>query len=144
MRFQKDMQVDPDKINTFWFQLSLLKALVTQEAEAVLAQTALFASNTSTLPITGLAKASKRPNNFVGLHFFSPVDKMPLVEIICGQHTSDEGFARCFDFVQQIGKTPIVVNDSPGFFTSRVFDRFVSQGIAMLGFRKSMQAPAKL
>ena len=110
-----------------------LKALVTQEAEAVLAQTALFASNTSTLPITGLAKASKRPHNFAGLHFFSPVDKMPLVEIICGQQTSDESLARCFDFVQQIGKTPIVVNDSRGFFTSRVFDKFVSEGMAMLG-----------
>lgn len=110
-----------------------LKARVTQEAEAVLAETALFASNTSTLPITGLAKASCRPNNFAGLHFFSPVDKMPLVEIICGQQTSDESLARCFDFVQQIGKTPIVVNDSRGFFTSRVFDRFVSEGMAMLG-----------
>ena len=110
-----------------------LKARVTQEAEAVLAQTALFASNTSTLPITGLAKASKRPHNFAGLHFFSPVDKMPLVEIICGQQTSDESLARCFDFVQQIGKTPIVVNDSRGFFTSRVFDKFVSEGMAMLG-----------
>ena len=110
-----------------------LKARVTQEAEAVLAQTALFASNTSTLPITGLAKASKRPHNFAGLHFFSPVDKMPLVEIICGQQTSDESLAKCFDFVQQIGKTPIVVNDSRGFFTSRVFDKFVSEGMAMLG-----------
>jgi 3-hydroxyacyl-CoA dehydrogenase/enoyl-CoA hydratase/3-hydroxybutyryl-CoA epimerase len=110
-----------------------LKARVTQEAEAVLAETALFASNTSTLPITGLAKASKRPSNFAGLHFFSPVDKMPLVEIICGQQTSNESLARCFDFVQQIGKTPIVVNDSRGFFTSRVFDRFVSEGMAMLG-----------
>ena len=67
-----------------------LKAFVTQEAEIVLAETALFASNTSTLPITGLAKASKRPNNFAGLHFFSPVDKMPLVEIICGQQTSHQ------------------------------------------------------
>ena len=110
-----------------------LKAFVTQEAEIVLAETALFASNTSTLPITGLAKASKRPNNFAGLHFFSPVDKMPLVEIICGQQTSHQSLARCFDFVQQIGKTPIVVNDSRGFFTSRVFDRFVSEGMAMLG-----------
>jgi len=110
-----------------------LKARVTQEAEAVLAETTLFASNTSTLPITGLATASSRPNNFAGLHFFSPVDKMPLVEIICGQQTSDESLARCFDFVQQIGKTPIVVNDSRGFFTSRVFDKFVSEGMAMLG-----------
>lgn len=110
-----------------------LKARVTQEAEAVLNSSALFASNTSTLPITGLAKASSRPNQFAGLHFFSPVDKMPLVEIICGQQTSDESLARCFDFVQQIGKTPIVVNDSRGFFTSRVFEKFVGEGMAMLG-----------
>ncbi|WJG10658.1 3-hydroxyacyl-CoA dehydrogenase NAD-binding domain-containing protein [Aliiglaciecola sp. LCG003] len=124
---------DCDLVIEAVFEDRALKARVTQEAEAVLGKGALFASNTSTLPITGLAKASSRPANFAGLHFFSPVDKMPLVEIICGQQTSDESLARCFDFVQQIGKTPIVVNDSRGFFTSRVFEKFVGEGMAMLG-----------
>lgn len=110
-----------------------LKAKVTQEAEAHLSSNAVFASNTSTLPITGLARASQRPDNFIGLHFFSPVDKMPLVEIICGEKTSDETLALAYDYVQQIGKTPIVVNDSRGFYTSRVFGTFANEGIAMLG-----------
>ena len=101
-------------------------------AEAQLAADAVFASNTSTLPITGLARASVRPDRFIGLHFFSPVDKMPLVEIIVGKATSDETLARGFDFVLQIGKTPIVVNDSRGFYTSRVFGTYVMEGIAML------------
>ncbi|MEZ5007744.1 MAG: 3-hydroxyacyl-CoA dehydrogenase NAD-binding domain-containing protein [Chitinophagales bacterium] len=110
-----------------------LKAKVTEEAEAQIDDNAIYASNTSTLPITGLAKASKRPNNFIGLHYFSPVDKMPLVEIIVGEQTSDETLARAFDFVLQTGKTPIVVNDSRGFYTSRVFSTYVQEGIAMLG-----------
>jgi len=110
-----------------------LKAKVTQEAEAQIDASAVFASNTSTLPITGLAEASGRPENFVGLHFFSPVDKMPLVEIISGELTSDETLAKVYDFVLQIGKIPIVVNDSRGFFTSRVFGTFASEGMAMLG-----------
>ncbi|WP_323846597.1 3-hydroxyacyl-CoA dehydrogenase NAD-binding domain-containing protein [Microbulbifer magnicolonia] len=110
-----------------------LKARVTAEAEEQLGESAIFASNTSTLPISGLAEASKRPENFIGLHFFSPADKMPLVEIICGERTSDETLARAFAFVLQIGKTPIVVNDSRGFFTSRVFGCFTNEGIAMLG-----------
>ncbi|MFT7185405.1 MAG: 3-hydroxyacyl-CoA dehydrogenase/enoyl-CoA hydratase/3-hydroxybutyryl-CoA epimerase [Pseudohongiellaceae bacterium] len=110
-----------------------LKAKVTQEAEAQIDVSAVFASNTSTLPITGLAEASGRPENFVGLHFFSPVDKMPLVEIIRGELTSDASLAKAYDFVLQIGKTPIVVNDSRGFFTSRVFGTFANEGIAMLG-----------
>jgi len=110
-----------------------LKAKVTQEAEAIIGSDAVFASNTSTLPITGLAEASSRPENFVGLHFFSPVDKMPLVEIICGEKTSDETLAKAYDYVLQIGKTPIVVNDSRGFYTSRVFGTFATEGIAMLG-----------
>ena len=109
-----------------------IKATVTQKAEAVINKTAVFASNTSTLPITGLAKASVRPANFIGLHFFSPVDKMPLVEIIVGEQTSDETLARGFDYVQQIGKTPIVVNDSRGFYTSRVFATYIMEGAAML------------
>jgi 3-hydroxyacyl-CoA dehydrogenase len=92
----------------------------------------VFASNTSTLPISGLAQASTRPEKFVGLHFFSPVHKMKLVEIIRGKATDDETVARAFDFVLALGKTPIVVNDSRGFFTSRVFGTFVMEGAAML------------
>jgi len=114
------------------FEDRAIKADVTKKAEAVLAADKVFASNTSTLPITGLAKASARPKNFIGLHFFSPVDKMPLVEIIVGKETSDETLARGFDYVLQIGKTPIVVNDSRGFYTSRVFATYVMEGIAML------------
>ena len=94
--------------------------------------TGVFASNTSTLPITGLATKSSRPAQFIGLHFFSPADKMPLVEIIIGKETSDETLARAFDFVKQIKKTPIVVNDSRGFYTSRVFATYVLEGIALL------------
>ncbi len=114
------------------FEDRAIKAGVTKQAEAQLAPSALFASNTSTLPITGLAEASARPTQFIGLHFFSPVDKMPLVEIIVGRHTSDETLARGFDYVLQIGKTPIVVNDSRGFYTSRVFGTYVMEGITML------------
>ncbi|MFZ6646875.1 3-hydroxyacyl-CoA dehydrogenase NAD-binding domain-containing protein [Undibacterium sp. TJN25] len=109
-----------------------LKARVTQEAEPHLAANGIMASNTSTLPISGLAKAFSDQQRFIGLHFFSPVEKMQLVEIIKGAHTSPETLARAYDYVQQIGKTPIVVNDARGFFTSRVFGTFVNEGIAML------------
>lgn len=115
------------------FEDSALKAQVTAEAEPKLASNGIFASNTSTIPITQLAEASARPDNFIGLHFFSPVDKMMLVEIIVGEKTSDQTLARAFDYVQQIGKIPVVVNDSRGFFTSRVFGTFVNEGIGMLG-----------
>ena len=114
------------------FENRALKAQVTREAEAVMAAGGTFASNTSTLPITGLAQASQRPAKFVGIHFFSPVDKMKLVEIIRGKDTDDESVARAYDYVLAIGKTPIVVNDSRGFFTSRVFGTFVMEGAAML------------
>jgi 3-hydroxyacyl-CoA dehydrogenase/enoyl-CoA hydratase/3-hydroxybutyryl-CoA epimerase len=114
------------------FEKRELKAQVTKEAEPMLAANGIFASNTSTLPITGLAEASARPDHFIGLHFFSPVDKMQLVEIIVGRKTSPDTLARAYDYVQQIGKTPIVVNDSRGFFTSRVFGTFVMEGILML------------
>ncbi|OTG60425.1 3-hydroxyacyl-CoA dehydrogenase [Acinetobacter sp. ANC 4204] len=114
------------------FENQELKAKVTQEAEAFLAEGGVMASNTSTLPITGLAKASKDQANFIGLHFFSPVDKMQLVEIIKGKNTSAETLAKAYDYVQQIGKTPIVVNDSRGFFTSRVFGTFVQEGLRLL------------
>ncbi|WP_250162697.1 3-hydroxyacyl-CoA dehydrogenase NAD-binding domain-containing protein [Psychrobacter sp. WY6] len=115
------------------FENREIKAKCTQQSEAVIPNTAVYASNTSTLPITGLAKASTRPNQFIGLHFFSPVDKMPLVEIIMGEQTDDATLAKAFDYVLQIGKTPIVVNDSRGFYTSRVFGTYVSEGVAMLG-----------
>jgi 3-hydroxyacyl-CoA dehydrogenase/enoyl-CoA hydratase/3-hydroxybutyryl-CoA epimerase len=121
------------------FENRALKATVTQEAEVMLAADGVFASNTSTLPITGLAQASARPEKFVGLHFFSPVDKMPLVEIIKGKLTDDETLARAYDYVLAIGKTPIVVNDSRGFFTSRVFGTYVMEGAAMLA--EGMPAP---
>ena len=119
------------------FESRELKARVTRDAETMLAAangfaTGVFASNTSTLPISGLAGASARPEKFIGIHFFSPVDKMKLVEIIRGRQTDDETAARAFDYVQAIGKVPIVVNDSRGFFTSRVFGSFVMEGAAML------------
>ena len=114
------------------FENQELKAKVTQEAEQYLAEGGIFASNTSTLTITGLATASKDAQKFIGLHFFSPVDKMQLVEIIKGKQTSAETLAKAYDFVQQIAKTPIVVNDSRGFFTSRVFGTFVQEGMRLL------------
>ena len=114
------------------FEKRELKAQVTKEAEPMLAPGGIFASNTSTLPISGLAAASTRPDRFIGLHFFSPVDRMELVEIIKGGKTSPETLAKAYDYVLQIGKTPIVVNDSRGFFTSRTFGTFVQEGCAML------------
>jgi 3-hydroxyacyl-CoA dehydrogenase / enoyl-CoA hydratase / 3-hydroxybutyryl-CoA epimerase len=115
------------------FEQRELKAMVTKEAEPMLAEGGFFASNTSTLPISGLAQASRAPQKFVGIHFFSPVDKMKLVEIICGKQTDDETVARAYDYVQALGKLPIVVNDSRGFYTSRTFGTFVMEGAAMLG-----------
>jgi 3-hydroxyacyl-CoA dehydrogenase / enoyl-CoA hydratase / 3-hydroxybutyryl-CoA epimerase len=115
------------------FENRELKARVTKEAEPQLAPGGIFASNTSTLPISGLAEASARPEKFIGIHFFSPVDKMKLVEIIRGRKTDDETVARAFDYVQAIGKIPIVVNDARGFYTSRTFGTFVMEGAAMLG-----------
>ena len=109
-----------------------LKAQVTAEAEPLLAPGGFFASNTSTLPIGGLAQASAAPDKFIGIHFFSPVDKMKLVEIIRGPQTSDETVSQAFDYVLGLGKLPIVVNDGRGFFTSRVFGTFVMEGVAML------------
>jgi 3-hydroxyacyl-CoA dehydrogenase / enoyl-CoA hydratase / 3-hydroxybutyryl-CoA epimerase len=114
------------------FENQELKATVTQEAEKHLIEGGIFASNTSTLPISELAKASRDESHFIGLHFFSPVDKMQLVEIIKGKNTSAETLARAYDFVQQIAKTPIVVNDSRGFFTSRVFGTFIQEGMRLV------------
>lgn len=109
-----------------------IKADVTAKAESQISETAVFGSNTSTLPITGLAKNSSRPANFIGVHYFSPVEKMPLVEIIMGEETSQETLAKTMDYVQKIKKTAIVVNDSRGFFTSRVFGTYTGEGMEML------------
>ena len=114
------------------FENREIKADVTAKAEAMLGPKAVFGSNTSTLPITGLATASKRPKNFIGIHFFSPVDKMGLVEIILGKKTSQETLAKAVDYVLAIRKTPIVVNDSRGFYTSRCFGTYVQEGQEML------------
>jgi 3-hydroxyacyl-CoA dehydrogenase/enoyl-CoA hydratase/3-hydroxybutyryl-CoA epimerase len=114
------------------FESTELKHKVFAEIENVVAADAVLGSNTSTLPITGLAEGVKRQEDFVGLHFFSPVDKMPLLEIIVGDKTSDATLAKAFDVAQQIKKTPIVVNDSRGFFTSRVIGTFINEAIAMV------------
>ena len=109
-----------------------LKHQITRDLEGYLAEGGVWGSNTSTLPITQLAEASANPEKFIGIHFFSPVDKMPLVEIIMGEKTSDETLARAFDYTQQIRKTPIVVNDSLGFFTSRTFGTYLDEGVRLL------------
>lgn len=109
-----------------------LKKKVTVQAEGYLSEDGFFGSNTSSLPITQLAEASSKPANFIGIHFFSPVDKMPLVEIICGEKTSEETLAKAFDYALQIRKTPIVVNDSLAFFTSRTFGTYLDEGVRLL------------
>ena len=114
------------------FETREIKADVTRKAEAQLEPGAVFGSNTSTLPITGLAEASVRPEDFIGIHFFSPVDKMMLVEIIMGEKTGQEALAKALDYVLKIKKTPIVVNDSRGFYTSRCFSTYLIEGMAML------------
>jgi 3-hydroxyacyl-CoA dehydrogenase/enoyl-CoA hydratase/3-hydroxybutyryl-CoA epimerase len=114
------------------FENRQIKAEVTKAAEAAAGEAAIFGSNTSTLPITGLAEASVRPESFIGIHFFSPVEQMPLVEIIRGRKTGDRATAVAMDFVRAIRKTPIVVNDSRGFFTSRVFSTYTREGTEML------------
>jgi 3-hydroxyacyl-CoA dehydrogenase/enoyl-CoA hydratase/3-hydroxybutyryl-CoA epimerase len=115
------------------FEDTEVKAAVTKAAQAVVGPGPVFASNTSTLPISGLAEASARPEGFIGLHFFSPVDRMALVEVITGQRTSRETLAHALDFVAHLRKVPIVVRDSRGFYTSRVFQTFIHEGMAMLG-----------
>ncbi|MER7202779.1 3-hydroxyacyl-CoA dehydrogenase [Streptomyces sp. CB01635] len=114
------------------FEDPALKHKVFKEIQHVIEPDALLCSNTSTLPITLLAEGVERVEDFIGLHFFSPVDKMPLVEIIKGERSGDEALARAFDLVRQINKTPIVVNDSRGFFTSRVIGHFINEGVAMV------------
>lgn len=114
------------------FEDQALKADVAKRIEAVVSKDALVGSNTSTLPITGLAEASSRPGHFIGIHFFSPVDRMDLVEIIRGEKTSDEAVAKAIDYVLAIGKTPIVVRDGRGFYTSRCFGTYIYEGLEML------------
>lgn len=114
------------------FEDPTLKDKVTKETEAVLDADKIYASNTSTIPITLLAKSSQRPDQFIGIHFFSPVDKMPLVEIIVGEKTGKKAIAAAVDYTVAIGKIPIVVNDSRGFFTSRCFGTYVSEGMFLL------------
>ena len=109
-----------------------VKQAATEQAEAVLGQNAVFASNTSTLPISGLAKVSQRPKNFIGIHFFSPVDKMMLVEVIMGKKTGEKALATALDYVRAIKKTPIVVNDTRGFYVNRCVLRYMSEAYNML------------
>jgi 3-hydroxyacyl-CoA dehydrogenase/enoyl-CoA hydratase/3-hydroxybutyryl-CoA epimerase len=114
------------------FEDRAIKAEVTKKLDAVLPETCVLATNTSALPITLLAKASQRPERFIGLHFFSPADRMPLVEVIRGKATSDATLAQALDFIAQLKKTPIVVNDARGFFTSRFIGAFVDDAIGMV------------
>ena len=123
---------DCDLIIEAVFEAEDIKKTVTEATEAVIGEDIVFASNTSTLPITGLAKNFTRPHQFIGIHFFSPVDKMPLVEIIMGEKTDDATLALALDYVSQIKKTPIVVNDSRGFYTSRCFGTYVQEGYSMV------------
>ena len=123
---------DCDLVIEAVFEERGIKKAVTEQAEAVLKSRAIFASNTSTLPITSLAEASKRPKNFIGIHFFSPVDKMMLVEVILGKKTGERALAMALDYIKAIKKTPIVVNDSRGFYTSRVVMTYIREGLMML------------
>ena len=127
-----DMLKECDLIIEAVFEDRKLKGQVTVKAENIMKPDGVFASNTSTIPITKLAKKSMRPDQFIGIHFFSPVHKMKLVEIIKGKNTSQETLAKAFDFILQIKKIPIVVNDSFGFYTSRVFERYICEGMALL------------
>lgn len=127
-----DGVADADLVIEAVFEDPSLKKTVLAQAEQAVAPDALIASNTSTLPVTDLATGVTRPQDVVGLHFFSPVDKMPLLEIVVGERTGDEALARAVDYARQIRKTPIVVNDSRGFFTSRVIGRFIDEAVAMV------------
>ncbi|WP_428699952.1 FAD-dependent oxidoreductase [Stappia sp.] len=123
---------DCDLVIEAVFEDREIKRTVTEKAEAVLKTRTIYASNTSTLPISSLAEASKRPKNFIGIHFFSPVDKMMLVEVILGKKTGDKALAMALDYIKAIKKTPIVVNDSRGFYTSRVVMTYIREGLMML------------
>lgn len=123
---------DADLVIEAVFEDTAVKAEVTRRAADVMSEGAIFASNTSTLPISQLAEAFPRQERFIGLHFFSPVERMALVEVIMGRQTGDEALARSLDFIAQLRKTPIVVNDSRGFYTSRVFQTFIHEGMELL------------
>jgi 3-hydroxyacyl-CoA dehydrogenase / enoyl-CoA hydratase / 3-hydroxybutyryl-CoA epimerase len=123
---------DVDLVVEAVFENSELKAKITKMAEEQIGEDAVFGSNTSSIPITDLAKASARPKNFIGIHFFSPVEKMNLVEIIMGGETGDYALSRAIDFVTKIKKTPIVVSDTRGFYANRCVMRFVGEGLKML------------
>ena len=115
------------------FEDPKIKAEVTQKVEAIVGDACIFATNTSTLPISDLARASARPEQFIGIHFFSPVDKMMLVEIIRGKETGDVAVAKALDFVRQIRKTPIVVNDARFFYANRCIIPYINEGLRMVG-----------
>ncbi len=123
---------DVDMIIEAVFEDPDVKSDVIKKAEAVIGKDVIFASNTSTLPITGLAKYSERPDQFIGIHFFSPVDKMPLVEIIPGDKSGDRSLATALDYVRQIKKTPIVVKDTRGFYTNRVVPPYLGEAMIMV------------
>jgi len=123
---------DCDLVIEAVFEAREVKAEAIAKAEAVIGEGTIFGSNTSTLPITSLAEASKRPANFVGVHFFSPVDRMMLVEVILGKRTGEQALAVAMDYVRAIRKTPIVVNDARGFYTSRVVGTYLREGHLML------------
>src|SRR6185369_6830069 len=126
---------DADLVIEAVFEERQVKAEATRKADAITGERMIFGSNTSTLPITGLAEASTRPGNFIGVHFFSPVDRMGLVEIILGKQTSQRALATALDYVRKIRKTPIVVNDSRGFYTSRCFSTYTYEGLKMMSER---------
>ena len=123
---------DVDLIIEAVFEDPDVKKDVIQKTEAVIGKDVIFASNTSTLPITGLAKNSERPDQFIGIHFFSPVDKMPLVEIIPGEKSGDKSLATALDYVRMIKKTPIVVKDTRGFYTNRVVPPYLNEAMRMV------------
>lgn len=129
---------DVDLVIEAVFEDRAVKADATRKAEAALRPDAIFGSNTSTLPITGLADVSKRPESFIGIHFFSPVERMGLVEIIVGQKTESRALSLAIDYVRKIKKTPIVVNDSRGFYTSRCFSTYTREGLFMMGERVAL------
>ncbi len=123
---------DVDLVIEAVFEDRAVKAEITKKTDAVIRETTIFGSNTSTLPITSLAQASARPHNFIGIHFFSPVERMGLVEIIMGKETSERALSTAIDYVRKIKKTPIVVNDSRGFYTSRCFSTYTEEGLRMV------------
>ncbi len=123
---------DVDLVVEAVFEDRGVKAEATKKADAVISDTAIFGSNTSTLPITGLAQASSRPKNFIGIHFFSPVERMGLCEIIVGKETGPQALGTAIDYVRKIRKTPIVVNDHRGFYTSRCFSTYTAEGLIMV------------